>query len=90
MLVGDSSHLPDIDQGQGRIAGALDPDQFRLVGPDELGHVDLNAGREGHLDAMRRCDFGKVTMSATVDIRDRYDVRALGERLEDQGSCGGA
>ena len=35
---------PDIHQTKGRIARALDPDQFRLVRPDQFGDVQFDTG----------------------------------------------
>lgn len=67
-------NFPDVNQCQSRVAGAFDPYQLRLIGPDEFGYVDLDIWRECHLDAMGGGDFGKVTMGTTVDIGDRDDV----------------
>lgn len=90
MSVGDGGDVPDVDQTQGGVAGAFDPDQLGLIRADEIGHVDLNAGREGDLDAMSGGDLGEVAMRAAVDIGDRHDVGALREGLEDEGGGGGA
>lgn len=90
MSVGDVSDVPDVNQAQGGVAGALDPDQLRLIRTDEIGHVDLNAGREGDLNAMSAGDLREVAMGAAVDIRDRHDVGALREGLEDYGGGGRA
>jgi hypothetical protein len=90
MSVGHGGDVPDVDQTQGGVAGAFDPNQFRLLRADELGNVNLNAGRKRDLDAMCCGDFGKVTMGPAVDIRDRHDMGALGQRLKDQGGGGGA
>lgn len=90
VLVGDGSDLLDIDQAEGGVGGGFDPDQLGLVGADELLDVELNARRESHLDAMGGGNLGEVTVSSTIDIGDGDDVRARGERLEDDGSGGRA
>lgn len=83
--VGHRGDVPNVHQAQSRIARAFDPDQLGLVRADEPGHVDLNARREGNLDAMGCRDLGEVAMRPAVDIGDRHDVRTLRERLENQG-----
>lgn len=82
-------NFTNVNQRQCRVAGAFDPDELGLIGPNEFGHVDLDTWRECHLDAMGSGNFGKVTMGTTVDIGDRDHVRALGKRLEDQSCSSG-
>ena len=90
MLVGDGGDGADVDEAQGGVAGAFDPDKLGLVGADEVGDVDLDAGRKGHLDAVGGGDFGEVSMGAAVDVRDGDDVGALGQRLQDERRRGGS
>ncbi|CRK35398.1 hypothetical protein BN1708_006723 [Verticillium longisporum] len=85
-LGGDGAH---VDETEGRVRGRLDPDELGLrrdVGRD----VDLNLGRESDLDAVGLGDLGEVAVGAAVDVRDGDDVRAGGQRLEDDGGGGAA
>lgn len=68
--VGHRGNVPNVDQAQGRIAGAFDPYQLGLIRTDELGHVDLNAGRKCDLNTMGCGDFGEVAMCTAIDIGD--------------------
>lgn len=43
VLMSNRGNRPDVHQAQCRIAGAFDPDQFRLLRPYELRDVKLNA-----------------------------------------------
>ena len=82
------SDIADIDQPESRVAGALDPDQLRLLRADELGDVELDAGRERHLDAVGSGHFGEIAVRAAIDVRNRHHMRARGKGLQDQ-RCGG-
>ncbi|KAF7558936.1 hypothetical protein G7046_g5226 [Stylonectria norvegica] len=88
-LVGLGHDGADVDQAQGRVARALDPDQACLVS-DVLRDVDLDLGGEGNLDAVGLGDLGEVTVGATVDVGHGDDVGAGGEALEDGGRGGAA
>ena len=68
--VRNGRHLSNIHQAQRRIARAFYPDQFRLPWTNHLCDIELNAGRECHLNAVRSRDLGEVPVCATVDIRD--------------------
>lgn len=70
------SNLSDVYQTQRRIARAFNPDQFRLIWSDELGDVDLNAGRKGNLDAVGLGYFCEIAMGATIDIGYGHHMRA--------------
>lgn len=70
MLVGNGSDVPDINQAQSRVTRRFNPDEFRLVGPDHVGDIKLDAWRKRHLHAVRRGHLGEVTVSAPVDVRD--------------------
>lgn len=63
------SNFSNVYQTQRRIARAFNPDQFRLVRSNELGDIDLNAGRKGDLDAVGLGYFCEIAMGTTVDIR---------------------
>lgn len=89
MAVGNFSHGFDIHQTEGRVGGGLDPDEFGLIGPNQVLDMQLDAWREGHVDTVRRCHLGEISVSAAVDIGDRNNVRPSGEGLEDgRSSCG--
>lgn len=81
MTMRHRGYFADIHQAQGGIARTLDPDQFRLIRPNQFGNVDLNAGGKCYLHAMRRGDFGEVAVRAAIDVGDGDNVRALGQRL---------
>lgn len=51
VVVGDGGDSADVDEGERRVGGRLDPDQFGFRF-DHLGDFDLNGGREGDLDAV--------------------------------------
>lgn len=90
MLVSNGRNGANINEAQGRVGRGLDPDEPGLARADQLGHVGLDGGREGDLDAVGGRDLGEVSVSAAVDVRDGDDVRAAGERLEDVGGGGRA
>lgn len=90
MLVSNGRNGADINEAQGRVGRGLDPDEPGLVRADQLGHVGLDGGREGDLDAVGGRDLGEVSVGAAVDVRDGDDVGAAGERLEDVGGGGRA
>lgn len=79
----------DVDEAQGRVAGALDPDEAGLVG-DVLADVDLDLGRKRHADAMGLGHLREVAVGAAVDVRHGDDMAARGEALEDRGRRGAA
>lgn len=70
------SNLSNVYQTQRRITRAFNPDQFRLVRSNELGNIDLNAGRKRDLDAVGLGYFCEIAMGATVDIRYGDDMGA--------------
>lgn len=74
-------NFPNVHQTQRRIARAFNPDQFRLVRSNELGDIDLNAGRKGDLNAVGLGYFCEIAMGATVDIRYGHHMRASRKRL---------
>ena len=88
--VGHSGDVPNVNQAQRRIARAFDPYQLGFVRADEPGHVDFDAGRESNLNAMGCSNLGEVAMRTAVDVGNRHNVRALRERLENQGGGGRA
>lgn len=90
VLVSNGRNGADVHEAQGRVGRGLDPDEPGLVGADQLGHVGLDGGREGDLDAVGGRDLGEVSVGAAVDVRDGDDVGAAGERLEDVGGGGRA
>lgn len=63
-------HFSNINQAERRITGTFDPDEFGLVGSNELGDIDFDTGGESDLDAMSSSYFGEVAMGAAVDIGD--------------------
>jgi hypothetical protein len=88
VLVRDGRHFADVDERERRVRGRLDPDELG-GGADQLGDVDFDARAEGHLDVVRKGDFGEVAMRAAVDVGHGNDVRAARERLKDVGGgCG--
>lgn len=89
VLVGNGGDLADVDEGQGRVRGRLDPDELG-VGADQLNDVDLDGGREGDFDIVCQRDLGEVAVGAAVDVGDGDDVRAGSKRLQDVGSSGRA
>lgn len=68
VLMRDGSDLADVDEGQGRIAGAFDPDELCFVRPDQICYVDFDGRRECDLDAVGRGDLCEVAMRTAVDI----------------------
>lgn len=90
MPVRNSSNGADIHQAQSRVAGRLNPDQLRLVGTDQVLNIQLDRRREGDVHAVGSGDLGEIAMGAAIDIRDGNDVRAGGEGLQDDSSCGRA
>jgi hypothetical protein len=87
--VGGGGDLADVDEAQGGVGGALDPDQPGGVG-DVLADVDLDGRGEGDLDAVGLGDLGEVAVGAAVDVRDGDDMRAGGQALQDVGGGGAA
>lgn len=88
MAMRDISNGANIHQTEGRVRRGLDPDELGLVGADQILDMQLDAGREGHLDAVGGSHLGEVSVSSAVHIGDRDDMGASGERLEDV--CGGS
>lgn len=88
MAMGDISNGANIHQAECRVRRSLDPDELGLVGADQVLYMQLDAGREGHLDAVGGSHLGEVSVSSAVHIGDRDDMGAGGERLED--GCGGS
>lgn len=73
----------DIDEGQGGVAGGFDPHQLGVrVMLEKRAQVDLNVAGEGGGDAVGGRNLGEVAVGAAVDIGDRDDVGASGERLQ--------
>lgn len=68
VLMGDGGDFADVDEGQGRVAGAFDPDEFRFVRPDQVFYVDFDRWGECDLHAVRGGDLGEVTMRTTVNV----------------------
>src|SRR5688572_1351060 len=89
MTVGSGDNSADIDQAESWVAGRLDPDKAGLVG-NVLCDVDLNLWGERDTNSMGFCDLCEVAVSPSVDIRDRNDVIASSEALEDNSSGGTA
>jgi hypothetical protein len=88
-LVGNIGNKSDIDQAKGGVGGGFDPDELSF-GADQVLDLLLNARRERDIDTVRGGNLGEVTVSATVHIRNRDDVRASGQRLENDRGSGGA
>ena len=84
MAVGDGGHGANVDETQGRVARALNPDELSLVRPNQLGDVEFDARRESHLDAVGGGHLGEVAVRAAVDVRDGYHVRSRSKRLQDR------
>lgn len=84
VAVGDAGNGADVDEAEGRVTRGLDPDEARVL-VDVLRDVDLDLGRERHLDAVGLCDLREIAVGAAVHIRDGDDVRACGQALEDGG-----
>ena len=90
MAVGDLSDGLDIDQAEGGVGGGLDPDKLGVAGANQFLDVQLDGGREGHLDAVGGGNLGEVSVGSAVDIGDRNDVRPAGKGLQDVRGCGRA
>lgn len=90
MAVGDLSNSLDIDQAEGRVGRSFDPDELSLIRTDQVLDVKLNGRREGDMDTVSGGNLGEVAVGTTVDIGDRNDVRARGQRLQDDGGGGRA
>ena len=88
-LVGNIGNKSDIDQAKGGVGGGFDPDELSF-GADQMLDLLLNARRERDIDTVRGGNLGEVTVSATVHIRNGDDVRASGQRLENDRGSGGA
>ena len=88
MSVGYSGHFSDIHQRECRIRRRLNPDQFCLVGADQIFDIQLNRGRECDVDAVRGGDLGEVAMGSAIDVRHRDDMRAGGKGLQDDSGGG--
>lgn len=86
--VRNRSNSTDIDQAQRGVTGRLNPDQFCLVGADQIFDIQLNRGRECDVDAVRGGDLGEVAMSSAIDVRHRDDMRAGGKGLQDDSGGG--
>ena len=84
MLMGDRSHIADINQPQSWVTWTFDPNELGLdpsvsVITDHPLDVDFEGRRESHFDAMSGGHLGEVAMRATVDVRDGNYMRARGE-----------
>lgn len=78
MLMRNCRHSANVHQAQRRVARALNPDKLGLAWPYERRHVDLDAWRESHLNAMCSGNLCKVAMRSTVNIRYGDNMRACG------------
>lgn len=87
MAVGDISDGANIDQAESRVRRGLNPDELSLIWPNQILHMQLDAGRESHMHAVGGSHLGEVSVSSAVHIGDRDDVGPGCERLEDV--CGG-
>lgn len=87
MLVSNLRNGFDIHQAKGGVRWRFDPDELGIVRPDQLLHVELDAWREGDMDAVCRRNLGEISVRSTVHIGHRDDMRARCQRLED-GGCG--
>lgn len=87
--VGDVGDGADVDKRESGVGRSLDPDELGL-GLDQGLDVDFDAGSEGDLDAVGGGDLCEVAVGATVDVRDRDNMAASGEGLEDDSSGGRA
>ena len=90
MAVGDLCDSLDIDQAEGWVGRGLDPDEFGLIGPDQVLQMQLDAGRERDLHAVCSRNLGEISVCTTVHIGDGDNVRPGGERLEDGRGGSGA
>jgi len=90
MTVGDISNSLNIDQAEGRVGRSFDPDELSLIRTDQILDVKLNGRRESHIDAVSGGNLGEVSVSTTVDIGDRDDVRPRSQRLQDNSGSGRA
>ena len=89
MPVGDCGDGADVHETEGRVAGAFDPDQFGLVGADQVRDVGLDAWGKGHLDSVCFGDLCEVAVGAPVYVGDADDMAACCEGLQDYGGgCG--
>lgn len=90
MTVGDISNSLNIDQAEGRVGRSFDPDELSLIRTDQILDVKLNGRRESHIDAVSGGNLGEVSVSTTVDIGHRDDVRPRSQRLQDNSGSGRA
>ncbi len=61
-------NISNVNQTECRVTRTLYPDQFGLIGPNKLCHIDLDAWRKGDLNAMGSSNLGKVAMCTAIDI----------------------
>jgi hypothetical protein len=73
MLMGYSSHLPDVHERECGVRGRLDPDQFRLFS-DQVCDIVADVRRERDMDIVGEGDFGEVAVRAAVDVGYGDDV----------------
>ncbi len=85
VAVGDFDDLADVDQTQGRVTRAFDPDKAGIF-TDVLRNANFNLGGKGYLDSVGLGDLSEVAVGAAVDVGDGDDVGASSEALEDIGS----
>ncbi|RUS18122.1 hypothetical protein BC937DRAFT_89129 [Endogone sp. FLAS-F59071] len=83
-------HSADIDEAEGRVCRGLDPNKLGvgLEATLDIGWV-VQINKIG-LNLELACDFGKVAISAAIDIVDGDNVRAGAERLYDARGYSGA
>lgn len=90
MPVGHSRNLCNVHHSHCRVRRRLDPDQLGVIWSNQFLHVQFNAGRERHVNAVSCRNLGEVPVCPPIDIGNRNDVCALGEGLKDSSGGGGA
>lgn len=86
----DVSNRPNVHQSKSRVRRSLNPDELGLIGANQILHMQLYAGREGHMDTVGRGHLGEVSVSSAINIGDRDDMGTRGKRLQNVGSGSGA
>lgn len=88
--VGGLGDGADIDEGEGGVAGRLDPDQLGAALLDQVVDVLGDGGGKRHINAVGVSDLGEIPVGSAIDIRDRDDVRAWRKGLENDSGGRGA
>lgn len=80
----------DVNDTESRVGGSFEPDQLGVGSEMRLDVSRVIQVDKGGFDTSMDSDLGEVTVSTTIDIVDRDQVRTLLERVDDGSGSGGA